>query len=60
MGNRYGWVQMCKKCGAEIECWYAESCGVIGVTCKGCKEEYNIVLAFHLKPKNLTGTYDAG
>ena len=48
MGDRFEWTEKCPKCRANIEVWYAESCGVTTVTCRKCMTLFNIVMGFRL------------
>ena len=53
MGDRYEWRQPCPQCGAEMECYYAPSCGFETVVCMICGAEYLISLDLKLvlRPK---------
>ena len=51
MGIRYEWKQPCPACGAEMECYYAPSCGFTTTVCLICGAEYNITRNFLLEKK---------
>lgn len=48
MGDRYQWDEPCPKCGANIECYYAESCEMTTARCDKCGAEFGIVMGFKL------------